>query len=611
MYRKTIEHPEYLPEEVRKHTDVESGKDMGRIWRIVRKDMAPAALATARTQNVKSVSAADIGGVVSPLRSSNGWTRDTAMRLITELGADTIAPQLETLASAGDAPPATVVCCLSLLANAGKLDDAVLTRAMKHAEPMVRETAVRLSEKRLSNSPSLADQVLTMTVDPHVHVRYAAVLAAGELRLDGSTGRVIEALAKPALTEDANDTWFRAAICSSLPSAGGNLNFLVKLSNGVGGKAAIRDGVLSLVHDVAGLVAADIKSGDVQPAFESLFAVVAPRGFPVRTAALAGFVRRGGPAAVEVLRQAIATDPKSRLAQTIAEAGGVAADAAAPVNRRISAAELLALAGDSKSADILLSLVVPEQPVELAIAAARGLVESDHGASGAAKLLDAKCWARYSPALRTTVLTLLTGRPEFAGPVLNAVESGALPAAALGEPQRTWLRKIEEPALRARAEKLLSAEAPEDRKKAYEDAKVALQLTPVPANGQRVFVNHCATCHRLDREGYAVGPDLYGIRNQPKESILLHIVIPEQEVAPNFAAYDCLTKDGRAISGIMAADTPASVTLRQAAGLEETIPRERIKRLTASKFSLMPPGLEQAMSRQELADLLAYLRGEK
>jgi hypothetical protein len=35
MYRKTIEHPDYLPEEVRKRTDFESGKQMGRIWRVV------------------------------------------------------------------------------------------------------------------------------------------------------------------------------------------------------------------------------------------------------------------------------------------------------------------------------------------------------------------------------------------------------------------------------------------------------------------------------------------------------------------------------------------------------------------------------------------------
>jgi putative heme-binding domain-containing protein len=208
------------------------------------------------------------------------------------------------------------------------------------------------------------------------------------------------------------------------------------------------------------------------------------------------------------------------------------------------------------------------------------------------------------------VLTLLTGRQEFAPAMVDALESGAVPAATLSEPQRAWLRKADDAGVRARATKLLAGGASEDRQRAFEDAKGALKLTPA-ADGQRVFVKLCATCHRLDREGYAVGPDLYGIRNQPKESILMHIVMPEREIAPNFAAYECITTDGRAIIGIMTADTPASVTLRQALGMEETVPREKISRLTASAFSLMPTGLEQAMTRHELADLLAYLRGEK
>ena len=186
-----------------------------------------------------------------------------------------------------------------------------------------------------------------------------------------------------------------------------------------------------------------------------------------------------------------------------------------------------------------------------------------------------------------------------------------MPVAALSESHLARLRKADDVGVRARAEKLLSGSAPEDRKQALEYARAALQLTPTPANGKRMFMNHCSTCHRLDREGYAVGPDLYGIRNQPKESILLHIVVPEQEVAPNFVAYECITTDGRTIRGIMTADTPASVTLRQALGIEETIARESIKSLTVSKSSLMPPGLERVMTQQELADLLAYLRGEK
>ena len=107
-----------------------------------------------------------------------------------------------------------------------------------------------------------------------------------------------------------------------------------------------------------------------------------------------------------------------------------------------------------------------------------------------------------------------------------------------------------------------------------------------------------------------MGPDLFDIRNQSKETLLLHIVIPEQEIAPNFVSYECELTDGGSVSGLLVAESGASVTLRMAQGIEEVVPRARIARLTASRLSLMPLELEMGMTAQEMADLLAYLRGE-
>ena len=616
MYRRTIEHPEYLPEEVRKHTDFESGKEMGRIWRIARSDLQPSALAVARVEHLKLVSGSDTGNLIAALRSNDGWTRDTADRLITERGAAPIKAQLEAQASTPDGPPATVVACLNLLANADALSDAILLTTLHHPDAAVRENAARLSERQLANSPALVERVLALTGDEHVHVRYAAVLAAGEVcRGDGkepspdAVDRVVDALARTAANgRDAGDKWFRAAICTSLPTHGGASRLLEKLATNSG---AADEGALALLHDLGRLVAVEVSPADLPGAFDKLWTVSAARDFDARAAVLVGFVEQGGAAAAGELRSRVAEDPQGELARAAQEAGRVAADAAAPVARRVGAVNLLALTGAPQGEVVLLSLVAPEQPVALSIAAVRGLVRPGGGTTAASKLLERDRWSRYSPALRSTVLTLLSGRQEFAPAMVGALESGAVPVATLSEPQRTWLRKAQAPDVRARATKLLAGGASEDRQRAFEDAKGALELTPTAASGQRMFVKLCATCHRLDREGYAVGPDLYGIRNQPKESILMHIVMPEREVAPNFAAYECITTDGRAIVGIMTADTPSSVTLRQALGMEETVPREKIKRLTASVFSLMPPGLEKAMTPQELADLLAYLRGEK
>jgi putative heme-binding domain-containing protein len=62
--------------------------------------------------------------------------------------------------------------------------------------------------------------------------------------------------------------------------------------------------------------------------------------------------------------------------------------------------------------------------------------------------------------------------------------------------------------------------------------------------------------------------------------------------------------------GIVISDTPESITIREPLGVEENILRSNIASLTASEHSLMPPGLEAAMSKQDMADLLSFLKGE-
>ena len=107
-----------------------------------------------------------------------------------------------------------------------------------------------------------------------------------------------------------------------------------------------------------------------------------------------------------------------------------------------------------------------------------------------------------------------------------------------------------------------------------------------------------------------MGPDLFDIRGQTKENILFHIIVPDAEIAPAFAAYLVTTKDGRTLSGIMASETPASLTLRGPLAQESVLSRADVAKLEALPTSLMPTGLEQGMSLQEIADLLGFLKGE-
>ena len=105
-----------------------------------------------------------------------------------------------------------------------------------------------------------------------------------------------------------------------------------------------------------------------------------------------------------------------------------------------------------------------------------------------------------------------------------------------------------------------------------------------------------------------MGPDSTGLRNQPADALLLHLVVPNREVYPGYTLYQVETKDGALHAGILEGESPGSVTLVLPLGLRKTIPRSKLKSLRALPVSLMPNGLEQTMSPQELANLIALIR---
>ena len=117
----------------------------------------------------------------------------------------------------------------------------------------------------------------------------------------------------------------------------------------------------------------------------------------------------------------------------------------------------------------------------------------------------------------------------------------------------------------------------------------------------------CLNCHRLSGEGNDAGPALETIRHRSAEEVLLHVLDPNREVAPSFYEYLCVLKDGRVTTGAIAAESPTSLTFRRAGGTVETIPRADIEELKSTGKSLMPEGLENQVTVQEMADLLAFL----
>jgi putative heme-binding domain-containing protein len=130
------------------------------------------------------------------------------------------------------------------------------------------------------------------------------------------------------------------------------------------------------------------------------------------------------------------------------------------------------------------------------------------------------------------------------------------------------------------------------------------------AAGKAIFTARCATCHQLFGEGLAIGPDLTGYERQNLDFWLPNILNPSLELREGYLNYVASMKDGRKVIGVMTAQDPRTVTLKDLAGQVSLLDRTTIDRLEASPISLMPPGLLIGLEDKDLRDLFAYLMKE-
>ena len=136
-----------------------------------------------------------------------------------------------------------------------------------------------------------------------------------------------------------------------------------------------------------------------------------------------------------------------------------------------------------------------------------------------------------------------------------------------------------------------------------------------PGNGAKIFTSAtalCANCHRIDAEGGLVGPDLSRIgRIRTERDLLEAILFPSASLARDFETYSIDTRDGENHTGVIFQESSDAVVLALAAGDPIRIPRKDIMAIRPSSMSLMPQGIDQAMTPQQLADLVAYLRSRQ
>jgi len=136
------------------------------------------------------------------------------------------------------------------------------------------------------------------------------------------------------------------------------------------------------------------------------------------------------------------------------------------------------------------------------------------------------------------------------------------------------------------------------------------------ARGERIFFNPstgCARCHRIEDHGGRLGPDLSTIaRGSNREKLMLSILHPSRDIAPQFVSHTVETRDGQAVSGLLLSqNADGTVILATAEGKAVRIPASDVVTHTQSKVSLMPEDLAGTMTVRDFRDLMAYLLSRK
>ena len=602
MYRAVIEHPDWMPEELRTRLDLRDGDDRGRIYRIRSKENRP--------RKLQSLSKLDVVALVHELEHPNSWQRETAQRLLVERQDRTATSHLRSLVR--ESPSETAkIHALWTLRGLGSLEDISVRAALQDRSPRVREQGVLLSAGWLGDGVQLDHQfshaLKRMALDEDARVRFQIALELGRAVWDEQTEVALTNIALAGL----NDRWTRLAVAIS---AGDHAERLLQraMRETTAAQEVDEHHRQAWISELAELVGA--KNDAIQCA--RVFLWITQRdsdpnsAVPPATKAAINGLRRGVERRGNKFPALLAgdgeefTQARFALKALLSKCTAELADAATSREDQLSSIELLRLASDDDAPSVLLPVFDSTTDQSLKLATIDALAGHESPAIAVA-LLDRLPAA--SPSIRRAILSALVASTEWAQKLLDQVDGKQFAVAELGPTLTTQLLASRDPMLRERAKTLSTVPAPDLAEVRRKYANV-LTLAADPARGQKIFEKHCATCHRIGQTGVDVGPDIADSRTKTLEQLLTDILEPNRAIDANYVGYLVVTNDGLTLNGILASDSGSSITLRQAENKVVSLLRSDISELRATGLSLMPEGWDRTIPPQEMADLISFIK---
>ena len=296
----------------------------------------------------------------------------------------------------------------------------------------------------------------------------------------------------------------------------------------------------------------------------------------------------------------------------------VTRDGAWPLEVRLDA--LAAVPGglisvDQDLFDLLRSSLEPAQPVSIRVAAAGVLEKASLGREQLLTL--AELLAHAGPLELPRLLpTFDRGSDEALGfAMIAALQQSKSRSSVRADILRPRLAKYPESVQKKGEALLASLNVDSAKQRQRLEELLAASKEGDVRRGQAVFNSPkvaCLSCHAIGYLGGRIGPDLTRIGQIRSERDLLEaILFPSASFARGYEPVIVTTESGETHSGVLRSDLTDAVVLVTGAGAETRILRREIVDMQPGAVSVMPPGLAEQLSGQELADLLAFLKATR
>lgn len=276
-----------------------------------------------------------------------------------------------------------------------------------------------------------------------------------------------------------------------------------------------------------------------------------------------------------------------------------------PVTRE-EAIRALAAAQDNDAVPIFFNLLGDRAVADAAI---RALVSFDHKDT-AKRLL--KQMGALRDGNRNLAIDTLASRESYALELIEAIDAGEVDSRELAASQVRQLLALGN----ARIQKVLESkwgvvqETPEAKLAAIERWKKELTQESLAGakleDGAALFKKSCATCHKLYGEGLTIGPDLTGANRSNLDYLLMNIIDPSSVVPKQFTTSVIALHNGRVITGVVVGETEKTITV-QTDKEQLTVATDDIEQRRNSGKSLMPDGMIDALTPDQVRDLFAFM----